>query len=146
MLTTGQPVVDPPVEVGRDMPNREANQRRRQILAEIARLGFCLPGSLVERVGRCGNPGCACQRDDTRRHGPYPLWTRKLAGKSASKNLTAHQRDTYRSWFDNRRRLGELIAELEQLSVAVMAQDEGWDVPPAPPPDQRRTHPRRTAG
>ncbi|MHB8245657.1 MAG: DUF6788 family protein [Acidimicrobiales bacterium] len=32
----------------------------------MARLDFCLPGSLVERTTRCGTPTCRCETDPAR--------------------------------------------------------------------------------
>lgn len=120
------------------MPTNEANRRRRQIMTEIAHLGFCLPGSVVERTSRCASPGCGCQSDPDRRHGPYRLWTRKVAGKTVTKSLSPEQLERYRPWFDNARRLHELVAELEHLSTVTMARAESWPEPPIPPPDGRR--------
>jgi hypothetical protein len=45
------------------MRDNHAHRRRREILAEIAQLGFCLPGSVVDRTSRCGNPNCRCHAD-----------------------------------------------------------------------------------
>ncbi len=111
---------------------------RVQILAEIRRLGPCLPGTITERTTRCQSPGCRCQGDSARRHGPYRLWTRKVAGKTVTKTLTAAQVARYQPWLDNKRRLDELVAELEQLSVTEMATNEGWPLSAPPPPDRRR--------
>lgn len=112
-------------------------------MAEIATIGFCLPGSVVEQMNRCGNPRCSCRTDPSRRHGPYRLWTRKVAGKTVTKTLSDEQLERYRAWFDNERRLRELLAELEQLSIAAMAREEGWPEPEPPPPDRRRLRSRR---
>lgn len=123
------------------MPMRrpsELSSRRAELLAEIARLGPCLPGSLVERSTVCASPGCRCHADTSSRHGPYRLWTRKLAGKTVTRSLSAEQQARYQSWFENKRRLDELVAELEQLSVLEMADNEDWPEPPAPPADRRR--------
>ena len=56
------------------MPPATANteRRQRQIADEIAALGLCLPGSLVERTTRCGSPRCRCRTDPAYLHGPYP--------------------------------------------------------------------------
>ncbi len=96
-------------------------------MAEIAELGFCLPGSLVARTSRCGSPNCGCHHDPDRLHGPYPSWTRKVNGKTVTRNLSAAQAERYRSWFDNAKRLRQLIGELEALSTSVAAKAEGWD-------------------
>jgi hypothetical protein len=104
----------------------DAKRRQRQIVAEIAKLDFCLPGSLVERTTRCGTPTCRCHTDPDRRHGPYPSWIRKVGSKSVTRTLSASQADHYRAWFDNTRRLRELVAELQTLSVEVITETEGW--------------------
>jgi hypothetical protein len=109
------------------MPSQQEKRRQRQIVAEIAALGFCLPGSLVARTSRCGNPNCRCHSDPDRLHGPYLSWTRKVGGKTVTRNLSATQAERYRPWFDNAKRLRELINELETLSTRVAAEAEGWD-------------------
>ena len=108
------------------MPDTPADQRRRQILDQIASLGYCLPGSVVDRTSRCGNPNCRCHTDPAHRHGPYRSWTRKVAGKTVTRNLSDDQLQRYQGWFDNDRRLKTLVAELEQLSVTLVDQAEGW--------------------
>ncbi len=122
----------------RDMTETNARKRRREITAEMAAIGFCLPGSLIEQMRRCSTAGCHCHSDPALLHGPYRLWTRKVAGKTLSKVLTEQQYERYRPWVENSRRLHELMAELEQISVMAMAADEDWPVPPAAPPDRRR--------
>lgn len=109
------------------MPDTPADRRRRQILDEIASLGYCLPGSVVDRTSRCGNPNCRCHTDPAYRHGPYRSWTRKVAGKTVTRNLSVDQLQRYHDWFDNDRRLKALVSELEGLSITVVDQAEGWD-------------------
>ncbi len=108
------------------MPNQQDGRRQHQIMAEVAKIGFCLPGSLVARSSRCGSPNCHCHTDPTRLHGPYLSWTRKVGGKTVTRTLTAAQAERYRPWFDNAKRLRQLVNELEALSVSVAAQAEGW--------------------
>ncbi len=112
------------------MPSRQDHKRQHQIMAEMAQLGFCLPGSLVARTSRCGNPRCRCHTDPDRLHGPYLSWTRKVGGKTVTRNLSATQADRYRPWFENARRLRQLISELEALSTRIAADAEGWDLQP----------------
>ena len=116
----------------------DLRRRQREIAAEIAEMGFCLPGSLVERTGRCGKAGCACQADPSRRHGPYRSWTRRVAGKTTTRNLTPEQAQAYDPWFANADRLHTFVPELEQLGAVAIARAEGWVEPPPPPPDRRR--------
>jgi len=109
------------------MAPQQAKSRQRQIMAEIAKIGLCLPGSLVERTTRCGTPSCRCHTDPSRRHGPYPSWTRRVDGKTVTRTLSTEQAERYKPLFDNSRRLRALIAELEELSVGVVTGAEGWD-------------------
>ena len=108
------------------MPTDKADRRRREILSEITQLGYCLPGSVVDRTSRCGTPNCRCHTDPAYRHGPYRSWTRKVAGKTVTRRLSDDQLERYQPWFDNDRRLRALIAELEQLSVDQADRTEGW--------------------
>ena len=104
----------------------EHQQRLQQLIAELATLGFCLPGSVAERHIRCPNPGCRCHHDPPQLHGPYLAWTRKVSQKTVTRNLTPEQARRYRAWFENNRRLRQLISELQALSLNAAAEAEGW--------------------
>lgn len=110
------------------MPSAPVNakRRQRQIAAEIAKLGFCLPGSLVQRTTRCGSSRCRCHNDPDQLHGPYPSWIRKVGAKTVTRTLNSTQLERYQSLFDNTKRLRELISELEALSAQMVEQAEGW--------------------
>jgi hypothetical protein len=73
-----------------------AELRQRQIADEIAGLGLCLPGSLVERTTRCGSPRCRCRTDPGYLHGPYPSWIRKVGAKTITRTLSPAQLERYR--------------------------------------------------
>ena len=90
-----------------------------EITARLADVSFALPGTLADRMTRCGHPGCRCHADPPQLHGPYHQWTRKKNGKTATRILTDDQLADYGPWFDNHRRLRELITELEELSLAI---------------------------
>jgi hypothetical protein len=100
--------------------------RRRELLTQITQLGHVLPGSLNTVMNRCGKPRCACHGDPPRLHGPYITWTRKVAGKTQTRRLSAEQADRYRPWIENNRRLRELLNELEALSLNAAHDAEGW--------------------
>ncbi|MGA2927177.1 MAG: DUF6788 family protein [Solirubrobacteraceae bacterium] len=110
------------------MPSQaSAHERhRRELLAQITQIGHVLPGTLNSVMNRCGKPRCACHADPPRLHGPYITWTRKIAGKTQTRRLTPEQADRYRPWFENNRRLRELISELEALSLKLAQDAEGW--------------------
>jgi len=105
---------------------QQAKRRQREIVAEIAKLGLCLPGSLIERRTRCGSATCRCRNDPEQLHGPYPTWMRKVGSRTITRTLDQSQRERYRPLFDNTKRLRELITELEDLAVQVVDNAEGW--------------------
>jgi len=114
------------------MPIRQAERRRREIMAEIAKIGICLPGSLVTRTTRCGTLGCRCHTDPERLHGPYLSWTRKIGTKTVTRNLDADQVERYQPLIDNSRRLRELVADLEAVSVQLVNETERGEQPSEP--------------
>jgi hypothetical protein len=108
-------------------PDPTTRDEIRQIakeLAALARTGHVLPGSLHQRHTYCGKPGCACQADPPRPHGPYWQWTRKVAGKTITRRLTPQQSQRYRPWIDNDRRIRQLLTRLEALGIAELETDQ----------------------
>lgn len=100
----------------------EVRQIARE-LARIARTGDVLPGSITERLTRCGRPSCACHADPPKLHGPYWHWTRKVANKTVGRYLPKHQAHHAQRWIDNDRRLRELLARLEAIGIARLTND-----------------------
>jgi hypothetical protein len=98
-----------------------------EITARLAGAAFALPGTLADRMTRCGRANCRCHADPPRLHGPYHQWTRKKNGKTATRILSDEQLADYGPWFDNHRRLRELITELEALSLAIAENDPRWN-------------------
>ena len=74
--------------------------------------------------------GCRCHRDPPQLHGAYWQWTRKQAGKTISRLVPDDQVDDYRQWLDNHRRLRELVAELEDITLAIADQRSGHQARP----------------
>jgi hypothetical protein len=87
-----------------------------RLKAEIASVGLVSPGSVVRRFMPCGKPGCRCQDDPPRLHGPYWQWSHKVAGKTVTRRLTPDQARLYQQWIANRRRIDQLLAQMEQVS------------------------------
>jgi hypothetical protein len=107
--------------------------RLAELHAQLAEVGFTLPGTINIATNRCGKPNCACHADPPRLHGPYITWTRKVHGKTVTRRLTPEQLERYQPWFENNRRLRQLISEIEALSLDTAEHAEGW--PPTPPTD-----------
>ena len=98
-----------------------------EITARLADLAYALPGTVADRLTRCGQPCCRCHADPPQLHGPYHQWTRKKNGRTSTRILTDDQLADYSPWFDNHRRLRELITELEALSLAIAEADPRWN-------------------
>ncbi|MGI8653074.1 MAG: DUF6788 family protein [Geodermatophilaceae bacterium] len=116
---------------------------RRGIAAAMGEIDGALPGSVVVRHMRCGKTGCACKHDPPVLHGPYIQWTRTVAGKTVTRFLSQEQLARCQPWFDNSRRLKELIAKLQIASVHAVETSEGWTTQtagtaPAATPRRRR--------
>ena len=107
---------------------------RKALADALADIDGLLPGSVVVRHIRCGKRGCACKADPPTLHGPYIQWTRTVRGKTVTRYLSEEQLDRYQPWFDNARRLKELVAKLEIASLHAVANDRRLD---------RDSHPHR---
>ncbi len=94
----------------------EHEQRYRQLLAQIAEIGFIRSGSVAERPNYCGKPGCRCHADPPQPHGPYWQWTAKVAGKTVNRRLTPQEAERYQEWIGNDRKLRALIDELREVA------------------------------
>lgn len=107
-----------------DTPRLPFPATRAALAAALADLDGVLPGSVVVRRMRCGKRRCACKADPPVLHGPYIQWTRTVQGKTVTRFLTHEQLARYQPWFDNARRLKELVAKLEIASVRALEEAE----------------------
>lgn len=96
-------------------------------LAALARSGPALPGTIAERLTRCGRANCACHAEPPRRHGPYFHWTRKVKNKTVGRWLSAEQAADYRRFVENGRQLRELVTRLESIGVEVLEADPRFE-------------------
>jgi len=97
-----------------------ALQRRYQASRnQLLEVGLIASGSLIQRYTVCANTGCHCHHDTPQRHGPYWQYTRKLDGKTVTARLTSQQAERYREWIDNRRKLDQIITEMDQSSQQI---------------------------
>ena len=93
---------------------------RDKIAAQLAAIGFALPGTLTIRAYACGKPNCRCHADPPRLHGPYAEWTRKIGGKTVTRRLTEAELTAWQPLFDNAKRIRTLLAELQELTLAIV--------------------------
>jgi len=107
-------------------PSDEERAAQARIAADLGSVGFALPGTVLERRVRCGKPGCRCAADPPQLHGPYCQWTRKVAGRTETRLLSAEQMARYGSWFETAKRIRALTSELEALSLGIAESAEDW--------------------
>ena len=118
------------------IPTATIRQTRQALADALAEIDGLLPGSVIVRQMRCGKPGCACRADPPRLHGPYIQWTRAVHGKTVTRYLSPDQLARYQPWFDNARRIKDLLAKLEIASLHAFEAAEG--PPPTPGRQTRR--------
>lgn len=94
---------------------------RARLKARLARLGNDQPllaASLAQIRKRCGRKTCRCHT-----HGElHPGWhvTYKVQGKSRTVYVPFDLLDDVRAWIDNHKRHKELLAEIHQLTLALV--------------------------
>jgi hypothetical protein len=97
-----------------------------KITAELAAAaGPALPGTLTVRAYACGKTRCRCHADPPQLHGPYAEWTRKIGGKTITRRLTDAELADWQPLFDNARKLRTLLAQLQDLTLAIIEGQPG---------------------
>lgn len=110
---------------------------------------------MVGRAGRVAwqrcaspnaSPGAATQPAGAGRNrpsftAPARPGAAKVDNKTVTRTLTAEQAERYRPWFDNARRLRELLTELETLSLQAADITDGRG--PKPSADMRKARRKR---
>ena len=89
----------------------------RQLQLTLSRIGYFRRGTLLKRFMPCGKPGCACQANPPRLHGPYYKWTHKVDGKTVTVRLSAEQAELLEGWIAAGRELDRTVAKMERLSL-----------------------------
>jgi hypothetical protein len=92
-------------------------RRYRELLGQLAELGFVRSGSLAQRYNYCGKANCRCHADPPQPHGPYYQWTAKVNGKTVNRRLSAEEAERYQEWIDNDRRLRAIVNQLREVAT-----------------------------
>ena len=90
---------------------------RRQIhakIAAVAKVGICLPGTLVHKSRKCGNPKCACANGGPLH--PACTVTSKVAGKTKAIYIPVDMIPEVETWVENHRRAKRLLKEIGVLA------------------------------
>ena len=108
-------------------PTAGEERERRRVALALSDAEFLLPGTLAVRSYRCGKANCACHVSDERMHGPYIQWTRSVEGKTVHRRLGEDQLEEYQPYFDEARRIKELVSKLETVTLRMVERDTRWE-------------------
>ena len=125
-------------------------RQRAEILRQMQALGDMRRGSLVEQHLRCGKRPCCCQAPGHPGHGPYFAFTRKVQGKTQTRQFrpgpaltkVAREVETYhrfRQLCDHLLAVSEHLCDLRPGAVA----GPGPGIPAVKKTSRRRS--RRTS-
>jgi hypothetical protein len=96
-------------------------RRFRQLKRELETLEYFCKGTVLERRMKCGQPGCACHQNPSKRHGPYWERTYKAQGKTMNVRLSAAAGPIYKEGSRQYRKWKSLLSRLERLSRSALA-------------------------
>ena len=96
-------------------------QRFHQARQELHDLDYFLKGTVLKRMMKCGHPNCACQRNDSKRHGPYFEWTYKVKGKTVNVKLSPQSAPLYQAATKQHRKLKAILTKMERSSRTALA-------------------------
>lgn len=100
-----------------NMKDKQFSEEYQKLRSRLAQTGYICTGSITTAYCKCGKLYCICARDEKALHGPYNVWTRKVKGKTVTRNLTDEQAQQCRACIQNKRNLEVLIDEMKILTV-----------------------------
>ena len=100
--------------------NARQQAKQAKLAAQLAEIGFALPGSLTVKAYRCGKQNCRCHGEPPQLHGPYAFWTRKVNNKTVTRMLNDEEVTNYQPMFDNSRKIRALVSQLHELSLELV--------------------------
>jgi hypothetical protein len=103
--------------IGSQVRRRLAEQRA--LVERLLELREQLGGSLFQRFGLCGKPGCACRRG--RRHGPYYVLATRRGGQAGFTYLAAGQAARARELVARHRRFRAGLGRLRGVNRRLVA-------------------------
>ena len=102
----------------------EFSEQYQRLREQLAKTGYICTGSITTVYRKCGKPYCYCAKDENAVHGPYNVWTRKVKGKTVTRNLTDAQAELCRECVRNLRQLEGIIEKMKELSVKYIEEQK----------------------
>ena len=99
------------------MKENQFSEQYQELRRQLANTGYICTGSISTVYRKCGKAYCVCAKNEEVLHGPYNVWTRKVKGKTVTRNLTDEQARLCRERIANLRRLEGIIEDMKNLTV-----------------------------
>jgi len=99
---------------------QDLEKKYEKLKKRFLKISYVCIGSINTVYTKCGNDYCYCYKDDTKKHGPYYLWTRKIKGKTVSKRLSKKQLIVCRKFINNNTKLKDLIGKMMNVSAEIV--------------------------
>lgn len=93
------------------------SEEYQKLRDQLAQTGYICTGSITTVYRKCGKSYCYCAKDKKAVHGPYNVWTRKVKGKTVTRNLTNEQAELCRECIHNLRQLEGIIEKMKELTA-----------------------------
>ena len=107
------------------MPTTPQHRHHASTLADLIGPGYALPGTLASRFMRCGKANCRCKARPADPARPLPALDPHRRRQDRDPHPHPRPGRRYQPWFDNARRLRELLTELEARSLKAFLDAEG---------------------
>jgi hypothetical protein len=107
----------------RGMSVAQLRAQRRRLARGLPDLEAVLRGSLIERMKRCGKPGCRCTQGEL--HGPYPYLSTRGEEGTHLEYVPQDWLDWVRERMDNFRRAQAALVEVAEINRELLRRRAG---------------------
>lgn len=99
---------------------QDLEKKFNKLKKQLAEIDYFCTGSISVVYTKCGNDYCACFKDDSKKHGPYYLWSTKKKGKTISTRLSKKQVAKCLQFIRNFKKLKNIIEKMKDISMKVV--------------------------
>ncbi|MDP7611704.1 MAG: hypothetical protein QGH62_04580 [Nitrospinaceae bacterium] len=91
---------------------------------QLTQTGYICTGSITTVYRKCGKSYCFCAKDENAVHGPYNVWTRKVKGKTVTRNLTDAQAELCKECIQRMRKVEVILEKMKNLTVKYIEEQK----------------------
>ena len=100
------------------------SEEYQKLTDQLAQIGYICTGSITTVYRKCGKSYCFCAKDEKAAHGPYNVWTRKVKGKTVTRNLTDAQAELSRECIQRMRKLEVILEKMKELTAKYIEEQK----------------------